>query len=143
ASGLKGKGRMMEPERIYQAVEDFFLKTESMKGERVLITAGPTYEAIDPVRFVGNRSSGKMGFALANECLKRGANVVLVSGPTNCTLHHPSLHRIDVETAEEMFAAVNHEFPQCDGGIFAAAVSDYRPKNSADKKIKKKSDEMT
>lgn len=142
ASGLIGKGRMAEPETIAEEIERFFVNKLSMKGQRVLITAGPTYEAIDPVRFIGNHSSGKMGFALAENCLERGAEVVLITGPTQCELNHQNLTRIDIRTAEEMLAAAQKHFPDCSGGIFAAAVSDYRPKEIADQKIKKSDDEM-
>lgn len=137
ASGLTGKGRMAEPETILEHIESFFKNKETMAGQKVLITAGPTYEAIDPVRFIGNHSSGKMGFALAEKCLERGAEVVLVSGPTQCELSHQNLLRIDVRSAEEMLTAVQTHFSSCTGGIFSAAVADYRPKNVASQKIKK------
>jgi len=142
ASGLIGKGRMSEPETIAEEIERFFINRESMKGQKVLITAGPTYEAIDPVRFIGNHSSGKMGFALAENCLERGAEVILVAGPTQCKLEHKNLKRIDIRTAEEMLTVTKKHFPECSGGIFAAAVSDYRPKDIADQKIKKYDAEM-
>lgn len=142
ASGLIGKGRMSEPETIAEEIELFFINSQSMKGQKVLITAGPTYEAIDPVRFIGNHSSGKMGFALAENCLERGAEVILITGPTQCKLSHKNLKRIDIRTAEEMLTVTKQHFPECSGGIFAAAVSDYRPKNIADQKIKKSDDKM-
>lgn len=143
ASGLSGKGRMAEPETIVDIIVEHFSTAQSMEDEKIIITAGPTYEGIDPVRFVGNRSSGKMGFALAETCLQRGAKVVLVSGPTHCQLSHPNLTRIDVQSANEMNEAVHLHFPSCTGGIFAAAVSDYRPKNIASKKIKKQAESLT
>ncbi|HTO38171.1 MAG TPA: bifunctional phosphopantothenoylcysteine decarboxylase/phosphopantothenate--cysteine ligase CoaBC [Brumimicrobium sp.] len=143
ASGLIGKGRMAEPETILEEIKSFFEISDSMKGQKVLITAGPTYEAIDPVRFIGNHSTGKMGFALAEKCLARGAEVVLVTGPTQQTLQHKNLTRIDIKSAREMLAAAQTHFPSCNGGIFSAAVADYRPKEVADKKIKKNDEEMT
>ena len=143
ASGLIGKGRMAEPETILEEIKSFFEISDSMKGQKVLITAGPTYEAIDPVRFIGNHSTGKMGFALAEKCLARGAEVVLVTGPTQQTLQHKNLTRIDIKSAREMLAATQTHFPSCNGGIFSAAVADYRPKEVADKKIKKNDEEMT
>lgn len=143
ASGLIGKGRMAEPETILEEIKSFFEISDSMKGQKVLITAGPTYEAIDPVRFIGNHSTGKMGFALAEKCLARGAEVVLVTGPTQQTLQHKNLTRINIKSAREMLAAAQTHFPSCNGGIFSAAVADYRPKEVADKKIKKNDEEMT
>lgn len=142
ASGLIGKGRMAEPETIVEHLETFFELNQSMKGQKVLVTAGPTYEAIDPVRFIGNHSTGKMGFALVDNLLKRGAEVILITGPTKCKLHHKNLTRIDIKTANEMLEAAEKYFPECNGGIFSAAVSDYRPKNIATQKIKKSSNEM-
>lgn len=143
ASGLTGKGRMMEPENIVEAIQAFFDTKQQMVGKTILITAGPTYEAIDPVRFIGNRSSGKMGFALAEACLNQGAKVLLVTGPTKCELFHKNLQRIDIQSADDMNNAVQEHFTSCDGGIFAAAVSDYRPKFPFDKKMKKSADEMS
>src|SRR5690554_2629914 len=142
ASGLIGKGRMAEPETIVEELESFFRNSESMHGHKVLVTAGPTYEAIDPVRFIGNHSTGKMGFALVESLLERGAEVILITGPTQCVLHHEKLTRIDIKTAEEMLEAATKHFSDCTGGIFAAAVSDYRPKAVADQKIKKSADSM-
>ncbi|PWH86330.1 bifunctional phosphopantothenoylcysteine decarboxylase/phosphopantothenate--cysteine ligase CoaBC [Brumimicrobium oceani] len=142
ASGLIGKGRMAEPETIVNVVESFFQNSTSMVGEKVLVTAGPTYEAIDPVRFIGNHSTGKMGYALVEALLERGAEVILISGPTKLKLQHKNLTRIDVKTAKEMLSAATKHFPSCTGGIFAAAVSDYRPKSVAQQKIKKSSDVM-
>lgn len=142
ASGLEGEGRMAEPETIVEEIERFFAKSDSMKGQKVLITAGPTYEAIDPVRFIGNHSSGKMGFAIAEECLDRGAEVVLITGPTQLKLHHKNLNRINIKSAQDLLEATMEHFASCSGGIFAAAVADYRPKTQAQEKIKKNSDEM-
>lgn len=142
ASGLYGKGRMAEPETIANEIESFFENSSSMKNQKVLITAGPTYEAIDPVRFIGNHSTGKMGFAIAENCLNRGATVFLIAGPTALTLTHKNLKRIDVLSAEEMLSETLKYFPECNGGIFAAAVADYRPKNKADQKIKKSENKM-
>ncbi|WP_107037680.1 bifunctional phosphopantothenoylcysteine decarboxylase/phosphopantothenate--cysteine ligase CoaBC [Brumimicrobium mesophilum] len=143
ASGLIGQGRMAEPETIVEELESFFSISSTMEGHKVLVTAGPTYEAIDPVRFIGNHSTGKMGFAIVESLLERGAKVILIAGPTQCEIHHENLTRIDIKTADEMLAAAQKNFPNCTGGIFAAAVSDYRPKSIAEQKIKKSSDEMT
>ena len=143
ASGLEGEGRMSEPETIAEHIEEFFVRSKELKGQRILITAGPTYEGIDPVRFIGNHSSGKMGFSIAEEALNRGAEVILVTGPTNCSLEHDNLSRIDIRTADEMLEAVNNNFDECTGGIFSAAVSDYKPATKADQKIKKASELMS
>lgn len=143
ASHLCGKGRMEEPENIVRALEDFFLAANSLAGKHILITAGPTYEKIDPVRFIGNYSSGKMGFALAAECARRGADVTLVAGPVSLSTPHPSINRIDVECAEEMYNASVGAFPSCDAAILCAAVADYRPATCADKKIKRTGEGMT
>ena len=143
ASGLEGKGRMAEPETIAARIDSFFRDAYSLSKERILITAGPTYEGIDPVRFIGNHSSGKMGFSIAESALRRGAQVVLISGPTNCQLHHDNLTRIDVVTADEMLEAVNDHFENCTGGIFSAAVSDYKPEIKVDQKIKKSDEKLT
>jgi phosphopantothenoylcysteine decarboxylase / phosphopantothenate---cysteine ligase len=140
ASGLEGEGRMAEPETIVEAIDRFFNKTEATKalnGQKVLITAGPTYEAIDPVRFIGNHSSGKMGFALAQACLNQGAEVILISGPTQETLSHPNLTIVSIVSAEELFAQVKEFWETCSIGIFSAAVADYRPEVKVDQKIKK------
>lgn len=142
ASGLVGQGRMQEPEQIGAFVFDFLISSGELQGRKVLITAGPTYERIDPVRFIGNHSSGKMGFEIAKAFLNKGAEVVLVTGPTKMTLHHPNLHRIDVMTAEEMLAEVQKVWHQCDIGVFSAAVADYRPRDVAEQKIKKNAEEM-
>ena len=140
ASHLIGKGRMEEPENIVKVLDDFFSQGEDLKGKQVLITAGPTVERIDPVRYISNFSSGKMGFALAEECASRGAQVTLVSGPVALKTGHPSIHRIDVTTALEMHDAVMQALPQSDAVILCAAVADYRVENVADKKIKREKD---
>lgn len=142
ASGLYGEGRMAEPIEIVDFIAKHISKDLPLKDKKVLITAGPTYEAIDPVRFIGNHSSGKMGFELAEECAKNGAEVVLVSGPTSMELVNSNIKRIDVTSAEEMYNAVHDNFESSDIGIFAAAVADYKPKNVASEKIKKNDDVM-
>lgn len=141
ASHLVGKGRMEEPETIIRVLNDFFSATTELQGKKIMITAGPTYEKIDPVRFIGNYSSGKMGFALAEECAHRGAEVTLISGPVQLEVHHPHIHRIDVESAEEMYNASQHCFPDSDAAILCAAVADFRPEAVADKKIKREKEE--
>lgn len=141
ASGLKGQGRMEEPEAIVRCLDDFFTP-QDLKGRKILITAGPTYEKIDPVRFVGNYSSGKMGFALAEECAKRGADVTLVAGPVQLKAYHPNIERIDVESAEEMYNAAVNSFPEMSGGILCAAVADFTPVQPADKKLKRGKNEL-
>lgn len=143
ASHLVGKGRMEEPENIVAALDDFFQKNSSMAGKKILITAGPTYEKIDPVRFIGNYSSGKMGYALAEECAARGAEVTLVSGPVNLSVNHPNINRIDVESAEQMYNACMSHYPTSDAGILCAAVADFTPECVADKKIKREKDDLT
>lgn len=143
ASHLCGKGRMEEPENIISRVKDFFFYRSELSGKKVLITAGPTYEKIDPVRFIGNYSSGKMGFALARECALRGADVTLVAGPVSLDTPHPAIHRIDVESAEQMCSATTESFADCDAAILCAAVADFRPVEVADKKIKRTGDGMT
>ena len=143
ASHLSGKGRMEEPENIVQTLKDFFFESCDLKGRKVLITAGPTYEKIDPVRFIGNYSSGKMGFAIAGECARRGADVTLVAGPVSLATPHPSINRIDVESANEMYDATVGAFPSCDVAILSAAVADYRPAVQAGEKIKRTSANMT
>ncbi len=143
ASHLVGKGRMEEPENIVAALESFFQKNSSMAGKKILITAGPTYEKIDPVRFIGNYSSGKMGYALAEECAARGADVTLVSGPVNLSVNHPNINRIDVESAEQMYNACMSHYPTSDAGILCAAVADFTPECVADKKIKREKDDLT
>ncbi len=143
ASKLEGKGRMEEPEKIVEALEQFFASQQKLAGKKVLITAGPTYEKIDPVRFIGNYSSGKMGFALAETCAEQGAEVTLVSGPVMLQTNHPNIHRIDVESANEMYEAATKHFPKADITILCAAVADFTPKSTADKKIKRKGDDLT
>lgn len=142
ASGLVGKGRMEEPERIVAVLEDYFAKKADLKGKKVLITAGPTHEKIDPVRFIGNYSSGKMGYALAEECATRGADVTLVSGPVALSIENPSVSIVKVESAREMLAACEEVFPECDVAVMCAAVADYAPKVTADKKIKREHSEV-
>ena len=142
ASKLEGKGRMEEPEMIVEALEQYFAKQQKLAGKKVLITAGPTYEKIDPVRFIGNYSSGKMGFALAEVCAEQGAEVTLVTGPVTLTTNHPAIKRIDVESAAEMYAAATKAFPKADIAILCAAVADFTPKKTADKKIKRKGDNL-
>lgn len=137
ASHLVGKGRMEEPERIFDRVVAFFNKKKDLTGKKVVITAGPTYEKIDPVRFIGNYSTGKMGFAIAVECAERGADVVLVAGPVNITVSHPNIQRIDVGNAREMLAAVGTVAAKSDIAVFSAAVADYRPQSYSDSKIKR------
>ena len=148
ASGLEGKGRMEEPETIVKALADFFSTSsesqsyiEDLKDKKILITAGPTYEKIDPVRFIGNYSSGKMGFALAEECSRRGAKVVLVAGPVSLTCSD-RIQRVDVESCREMCEAAVGEFPNCDVAILCAAVADFRPETIAEQKIKRVGDEL-
>jgi phosphopantothenoylcysteine decarboxylase/phosphopantothenate--cysteine ligase len=137
ASGLEGEGRMAEPEDIVSFIEHDILDKLPFKGKKILITAGPTYEAIDPVRYIGNHSSGKMGFAIANAAANLGAHVYLVSGPTNQQIQHARIHKVDVVSAEEMYLAVHARFKEMDVAICAAAVADYKPKITATKKIKK------
>ncbi len=142
ASGLEGKGRMEEPDNIVQTLDDYFENNKfDLAGKKVMITAGPTYEKIDPVRFIGNYSSGKMGFALAEECRRRGAEVILISGPVslNCSR---KIRRIDVESSLEMYNASIQEYPNCDVAILCAAVSDFRPQSFEMEKIKRREDKM-
>ena len=140
ASGLEGKGRMEEPEKIVEYLSEKLTVNSSLKGKKIMITAGPTYEKIDPVRFIGNYSSGKMGFALAEECARRGAEVTLIAGPVNCQLSIVNcqlIHRIDVENCQEMYEAATMAFPQMDAAILCAAVADFRPAEVAEQKIKR------
>ena len=139
ASGLEGKGRMEEPENIIQALEDFFQAQQDLRGKKILITAGPTYEKIDPVRFIGNYSSGKMGFALAEECAKRGAEVTLIAGPVALSCSS-GIHRVNVESCQEMYNASIEAFPLQDAAILCAAVADFKPATTADRKIKRGED---
>ncbi len=143
ASGLVGDGRMAEPEEIILFLNNFFYKKEDLKGKKILVTAGPTYEALDPVRFIGNRSSGKMGVAIADELAERGAEVILVLGPSKFQAKHPSVLTLKVESAQQMYEAATAHFSECDAAILAAAVADYRPKHVSDIKIKKKEGDMT
>ena len=141
ASGLEGKGRMEEPENIVRVLSDYFV-TKDMLGKKVLITAGPTYEKIDPVRYIGNYSSGKMGFALAEACAQRGAIVTLVTGPVAISTYNKGIERINVESAEEMHKIVTSRFADVDGAILCAAVADFTPVNSAASKIKREKDNL-
>ena len=143
ASHLVGKGRMEEPEQIFRVLEDFFNAGQPLAGKTVLITAGPTYEKIDPVRFIGNYSSGKMGYAIARECAERGANVELISGPTHLCISHPLINVTNVESAEEMYYHATEKFPSCDAAILSAAVADFTPDTKADSKIKREKGEQT
>ncbi|WP_294753200.1 bifunctional phosphopantothenoylcysteine decarboxylase/phosphopantothenate--cysteine ligase CoaBC [Prevotella sp.] len=144
ASGLEGKGRMEEPEVIADRLDKFFSENSQpspIAGKKVVITAGPTYEKIDPVRFIGNYSSGKMGFAIAEECLRRGADVTLVAGPVSLTCSS-GIRRLDVESCQDMYDAATSEFADADVAILAAAVADFRPALVADRKIKRGKDDM-
>lgn len=144
ASGLEGKGRMEEPEVIADRLDQFFsenIQPSPIAGKKVVITAGPTYEKIDPVRFIGNYSSGKMGFAIAEECLRRGADVTLVAGPVSLTCSS-GIRRLDVESCQDMYDAATSEFADADVAILAAAVADFRPALVADRKIKRGKDDM-
>ncbi len=146
ASGLVGQGRMAEPETISNTIESFFnssQKTKSLTGKTVLITAGPTYEAIDPVRFIGNHSSGKMGFSIAEEAANRGAKVILISGPSSQQIHHQNIEIHRVTSAKEMFEQVFNYYENVDIAIASAAVADYAPKEIAKEKIKKNNDSLT
>ncbi|MDA0194731.1 MAG: bifunctional phosphopantothenoylcysteine decarboxylase/phosphopantothenate--cysteine ligase CoaBC [Bacteroidetes bacterium] len=142
ASGLIGKGRMAEPEHIFKFVDEFFEATGPLKGKRVLVTAGPTYEAIDPVRFIGNHSSGKMGFSIAEEAANLGASVILISGPTNQKTDHPLVNLVNVTTAQEMLDSCTQYYGESNISILAAAVSDYKPASVSDQKIKKGHDAL-
>ena len=149
ASGLDGKGRMEEPENIVKSLEYFFSESITSKyaergdlqGKTILITAGPTYERLDPVRFISNYSSGKMGFALAENCLLRGAKVILIAGPVSLTCS-AAIERIDVESCNEMYDATVREYPKCDAAILCAAVADFRPEQIANHKIKREGDSL-
>lgn len=142
ASHLVGKGRMEEPENIIRVLDDFFSSTDDLAGKKIMITAGPTYEKIDPVRFIGNYSSGKMGFALAEECARRGAEVLLIAGPVQQQARHSRITRIDVESAAGMYEEAMKHYPTVDAGILCAAVADFTPGTVADKKIKRVGDEL-
>ncbi|MDR1331523.1 MAG: bifunctional phosphopantothenoylcysteine decarboxylase/phosphopantothenate--cysteine ligase CoaBC [Tannerella sp.] len=140
ASLLHGKGRMEEPDKIVEALEDFFTVQNTLRKKKVLLTAGPTYEKIDPVRFIGNYSSGKMGFALAEACAQKGAEVHLVAGPVALKAVHPRICRTDVESADEMYAAATAAFAGADIAILCAAVADYRPETQRTDKVKRETD---
>lgn len=142
ASGLEGKGRMEEPAVIAKSLEAYFKSQNQLKGKRVLITAGPTYEKIDPVRFIGNYSSGKMGYALAEECAERGAEVELVSGPVSININRANIHITKVESAAQMYAAAVNAFPKTDIAILCAAVADFTPRETKDVKIKREKGDM-
>lgn len=143
ASGLEGKGRMEEPDAIVKVLDEFFEEDkDSLLGKKIMITAGPTYEKIDPVRFIGNYSSGKMGFALAEECARRGADVTLISGPVSLECSK-RIKRINIESCSEMYNAAVNEFKHCDAAILCAAVADFRPKSVAENKIKREKDDLT
>ena len=142
ASHLVGKGRMEEPERILEIVDDFFGHSEDLSGKHVIVTAGPTYEKIDPVRFIGNYSSGKMGYAIAENCASRGATVTLISGPVSIKAKHPSIKVINVESAVEMYNASVDIFPSCDVAVMCAAVADYAVENQSIHKIKRDHDDV-
>jgi phosphopantothenoylcysteine decarboxylase/phosphopantothenate--cysteine ligase len=141
ASTLEGKGRMEEPDTIVRIVEEFFSQNRALTKKKIMITAGPTYEKIDPVRYISNYSSGKMGFALAEECASQGAEVVLICGPVSLKTVHPSIRRVDVESAEEMYRAALDCFPAMDAGILCAAVADYKPLHFSESKMKRKDGE--
>jgi phosphopantothenoylcysteine decarboxylase/phosphopantothenate--cysteine ligase len=143
ASGLVGEGRMAEPEQIIQYINENFFLPQSLKGKRALVSAGPTYESIDPVRFIGNHSTGKMGAAIANELYKRGAKVTLVMGPTSLDFSTNGIELIKVTTAEEMYKACNERFGKADITVMSAAVADYSPGRVAKEKIKKTDDKLS
>ncbi len=142
ASHLVGKGRMEEPENIVAYLERYFTQRDELAGKKIVITAGPTYEKIDPVRFIGNYSSGKMGFALAEECAARGAEVTLVAGPVQMKTSHPAIRRIDVESCAEMYEATTAAFTEANAAILCAAVADFTPETTADTKIKREGDDL-
>ena len=142
ASHLVGKGRMEEPENIVAYLERYFAQRDELAGKKIVITAGPTYEKIDPVRFIGNYSSGKMGFALAEECAARGAEVTLVAGPVQMKTSHPAIRRIEVESCAEMYEATTTAFTEANAAILCAAVADFTPETTADTKIKREGDDL-
>lgn len=143
ASGLEGKGRMEEPDVIVNSIEDYFSEdVKDLKDKKIMITAGPTYEKIDPVRFIGNYSSGKMGFAIAEECARRGAMVTLVAGPVAIKTENKNINRIDVESCEDMYNAAVKHFKDSDAAILCAAVADFRPENTSNQKIKREKDDL-
>jgi phosphopantothenoylcysteine decarboxylase/phosphopantothenate--cysteine ligase len=137
ASGLEGKGRMAEPESIVDAIKNLFTTKQHFKGVKILVTAGPTFEAIDPVRFIGNHSSGKMGYAIADTMANMGAEVILVSGPVHISPKSKAVKVIKVSSAIEMHAACIHEFPKCNAAVMCAAVADYTPVYTSNEKIKR------
>lgn len=143
ASGLVGFGRMEEPDQIFNIIVDFFEKKKSLNNKKILVTAGPTYEPIDPVRFIGNHSSGKMGIALAEEAVERGADVVLILGPSPLQPVHPKIKTVRIKTAEEMYNAVHRYFQEMDITIMAAAVADFTPEKKTKHKIKKTSETLS
>lgn len=143
ASGLHGKGRMEEPENIIEEVIKFFNQKKKLQNRHFLVTAGPTYEKIDPVRFIGNYSSGKMGYAIANRLAESGAKVTLISGPVGVKATHSEITLIPVETAGEMHEQCLRIFPETDGGVMCAAVADFTPENYSENKIKRGKDELT
>jgi phosphopantothenoylcysteine decarboxylase/phosphopantothenate--cysteine ligase len=143
ASGLSGKGRMEEPENILDAIKSFFSVSDSLKGKKIMVTSGPTFEPIDPVRFIGNRSSGKMGMSVAIELANRGASVTFISGPVNTLPKHSNVNVVKVSTAKEMFDAAVNSFSTQDAAILAAAVADFAPKKASDNKIKRKENTLT
>lgn len=142
ASHLVGKGRMQEPEIIVAELQKYFVKTQSLAGKKILVTAGPTYEKIDPVRFIGNYSTGKMGYAIAEEAASRGADVILVSGPVALKTNSQNIAVVPVESAKEMLAESEKIFPGCDYAVMCAAVADYAPANPVDRKIKREKEEI-
>ena len=143
ASHLVGKGRMEEPEKIYENLKVFFNAQQCLAEKTIIITAGPTYEKIDPVRFIGNYSSGKMGFALAEECAARGAKVELIAGPVNLTTHHSNIFRTNVESAQQMYEAAIEKFKTANAAILCAAVADFTMAQTACEKIKRKGENLT
>ncbi|HOZ29873.1 MAG TPA: bifunctional phosphopantothenoylcysteine decarboxylase/phosphopantothenate--cysteine ligase CoaBC [Bacteroidales bacterium] len=143
ASGLTGKGRMEEPQKIVENISEYFQKKNSLINKKILITAGPTYERIDAVRFIGNYSSGKMGYALAEECASRGAEVFLISGPVNIDIINSNISKFNVTSAEQMFSKANEFFSSCNVAIFSAAVADFSPESPSDSKFKRKGDNIS
>jgi len=142
ASGLVGKGRMAEPEVITEKIIEFFSSKKKLKSKKILVTAGPTFEPIDPVRFIGNYSSGKMGYAIAEELANQGAEVILISGPTHLEINNPLVNKINVQTAQEMYDSAISNFSSCDAAIMSAAVADFKPAKQYDKKVKRGKDDM-
>jgi len=142
ASGLRGEGRMEEPETIAKRLDDHFSSDLPLNKKKILVTAGPTFESIDPVRFIGNRSSGKMGFAIAEELAEKGAEVTLVTGPSSLVIHNGTIHRVNVESADEMYDACMKYFDAADVTVMSAAVADYKPESQKLNKLKKKTAEM-